>query len=102
MQSIKKQIIHHKVTPENWTHTQYVLDNLRAIISFGASWDRPNDLLYYVTLLDQDDQEIFQQQFEDLASACDYINQRYQNEWPIVDLMAPSKKEGGCASCVAH
>ena len=102
MQSAAKYTLNHKVTTDNWTHTQYVLDNLRALISLGASWEKPAELIYLVTLLDENDQEVFQQEFKTLESACDYINKRYQDEWPIVDLMAPASKEGGCASCVAH
>ena len=94
--------ISYKITPQNWTHTQYSLDNLRALITFGADWHSPEQLTYFVTLLDQDDQEVFQEEFSTLSSACDYINQRYQNDWPILDLIAPTKSEGGCSSCIAH
>lgn len=97
------QSANRKISPDNWTHTQYALDNLRALISFGADYKRPDELIYFATLLDQDDQEVFQADFTSLQAACDYINLRYENEWPIVDLLAPPKgKEGGCASCVAH
>lgn len=93
----------HKVTPDNWSHTHYQFENLRAIISFGANWDESDELIYFVTVLDEDDQEVFQEQFQTLSEACEYINNRYQNEWPIIDLLNPkNSKEGGCASCVAH
>lgn len=96
----------HKVTKDNWSHTHYSFENLRALITFGANWDdklgKSSDLLYFVTVIDEDDHEVFQKQFQILNDACDYINNRYQNEWPIVDLANLKNKEGGCASCVAH
>lgn len=96
-----------KITTDNWSHTQYNYEGLRAFISFGAHWDfekyESSEIIYFVTVLDEEENEVFQSQFQTLELACEYINERYQNEWPIIDLNnPPNQKEGGCASCVAH
>ena len=55
------------LTLENWSHGQYIKDEMRAIISCGASYD--NQLEYYITVLDENDDEVFQQKFNSLESA---------------------------------
>lgn len=92
------------ITTENWTYSHYANNNLKAIISFGAS---PTDSgiceEYFATVIDEEGKDIFQKQFQELKNACDYINGRYQEIWDFVDATnLTSSKEGGCATCVAH
>lgn len=87
------------ITTENWTHTQYSKEELRAIISCGASLS--GELEYYLTVLDENDVELFQKGFEQLSDAVSTINLRYHQIWEFVDTNRP-KKEGSCSTCVAH
>lgn len=87
------------LTTENWNHGQFVKDEMRAIISCGASLTK--DIEYYLTVLDENDSEVFQQSFNQLESALEVINMRFGDIWELVDTNAP-KKSGGCSSCVAH
>ena len=87
------------MTLENWTHGQYVKEEIRAIVSCGAS--ASTELEYYLTVLDENDAEIFQQGFKQLEKAIEVINMRYADIWDLVDTNEP-EKEGGCSSCVAH
>jgi hypothetical protein len=92
------------INHENWTYTQYTFDNLRAIISLGAELEgEDTSFCYFVTVLDDEEQEVFQQQFTSLDLACDYINKRYRGQWTYVDSNnPPTEKSGSCATCVAH
>lgn len=91
-----------EITPQNWTHCSFSHENLRAMITFGASPDILDDsFVYYVTVLDEDNNEVFQKEFETIGLACDYINSKYTDLWEMTDALTP-KKEGGCSTCVAH
>lgn len=88
------------VNSENWNYCRYQQGNMLAMISFGASPEslKEDRLEYYVTVLEDEEKEIFQQQFNSLAQACVYLNQHY-GDWPFEDQTAI---KSGCSSCAAH
>lgn len=91
------------INSDNWTFCHYASNNKKAVITFGASPDMPEDNFeYYVTVVDEDNNELFQKDFSKLDVACKYINQRYQDIWDFVDATSNAKKAGGCSTCVAH
>lgn len=88
------------VTIENWSYCRYERGNFMALISFGAD---PEGLLedrleYYVTVLEDENKEIFQQQFNSLSEACIYLNENY-SDWSFNDQTAT---KSGCSTCAAH
>lgn len=87
------------VNTENWTYTQYTKGPHRALISIGA--DLTGEVLYYTTILDEEDQELFQKEFSKLEEAADYLNIRCKDRWDFTDA-SKKKASGGCDSCVAH
>lgn len=90
------------LTTENWTFTRFEQGNYRALISFGADPEslEAGEFLYYVTLTEGEEKEMFQVPFRDLALAVSDINDRFSH-WIFRDLLAQTK-EGGCSSCSAH
>lgn len=89
----------------NWNHTHYISGPQKAFISIGASEDILEDeFIYFVTIADEEGQDLFQKEFNDISMACDYINDRFKDDWDFSDLSLPPKsdKEGGCSTCVAH
>lgn len=97
-----------KITPENWTFCHYSRpgadSSKRAMITFGAVPDILEDkFVYYLTVMDQDDELLYQEEFYDLSQACHALNAKYQDLWDLVDATKKSSKgAGGCDSCVAH
>ncbi len=90
------------VTVNNWNYSYFENGEHRAIVSFGASPELLDDeFVYYVTVLDQDDNEIYQQEFTEVANACTFMNQKYGDFWDFKD-MSQKNTSGGCGSCVAH
>ncbi|MEX0798614.1 MAG: hypothetical protein WEB87_01110 [Bacteriovoracaceae bacterium] len=91
-----------EITSENWTHCSYAHGNLKAMITFGGSPDiLEYTFIYYVTVLDQDNNEVFQKEFQSLDDACRHINIKYSNMWKLENAIKP-KKAGGCSTCIAH
>lgn len=91
-----------EITSENWTHCTFSHENLKALITFGASPEAAEDMfVYYVTVLDDGNNELFQREFKSLKAACGYINKKYRSIWTLSDALKP-KKEGGCSTCIAH
>ncbi len=88
------------VNIENWTYCRYEKDNFMAMISFGASPESMEEdrLEYYVTVLEDEDKEIFQKNFDSLHDACFYLNENYQ-DWMFEDQTAT---KSGCSTCAAH
>lgn len=87
----------------NWSYCHYAASNQKAIISFGADPDLSEDtFLYFVTVIDNDNNETFQMQFRDLLPACNYINKRFNKIWNFVDATQKQKSDGGCSTCIAH
>jgi hypothetical protein len=88
------------INQDNWTHCRFKSENLFAFITFGASPEGLDSekFEYYVTVLENEDTEIFQQQFDSLIKACIFINREYRS-WEFEDLTI---KKSGCSTCVAH
>ncbi len=88
------------INNENWTYTRYQKGNFKALISFGANPESvlEDRLEYYVTVLENEDQEVFQECFDSLTEACLYLNDHY-SDWTFEDQTAT---KSGCSTCVAH
>ena len=94
-----------RVNSQNWGTCGYKTPRLQALITMGG---RPSNgpsgytLSYYITLLNADFQEIFQQEFKGLGEALKVLNTRY-GRWEFFDR-EKEKKSGasGCDSCGAH
>lgn len=88
------------VNNENWTYCRYLQGQFMSMITFGADPEsvKEDRLEYYVTVLENEEKEVFQQQFESLSEACLFINQNYA-DWSFEDQ---SVKKEGCSTCAAH
>lgn len=88
------------VNIENWTYTRFMNGNFMAMISFGANPEsiQEDRLEYYVTVLEDEDQEVFQERFDSLTDACLYLNDNY-SDWTFEDQTAT---KSGCSTCAAH
>ncbi len=88
------------VNTENWTYCRYLNGTFMAMISFGADPESISEdrLDYYVTVLENEDTEVFQQKFTSLMDACFYLNANYQ-DWSFEDQTV---KKSGCSTCAAH
>lgn len=71
-----------------------------AMISFGADPESISEdrLEYYVTVLEDEEKEVFQQKFDSLSEACMLLNTKY-GDWNFEDQTAP---KSGCSTCAAH
>jgi hypothetical protein len=89
------------VNTDNWTFCRYLSDNFLAMISFGADPEsmKEDRLQYYVTVLEDEEKEVFQQTFDSLSEACVFLNENY-SDWTFEDQTAATKS--GCSSCAAH
>lgn len=91
-----------KFTDQNWNYAQFTDGQLKAIIGLGASPEILDDsFIYFVSVLDEDNNEIHQEEFNQVEMACDYINEKYSGIWSFNDLSKP-EETGGCSSCSAH
>ena len=88
------------VNSDNWTYCRYQSENFIAMITFGADPEslKDNRLEYYVTILEDEEKEIFQEKFDSLAEACVFLNENYQ-DWNFEDQTAT---KSGCSTCAAH
>ncbi len=88
------------VTVENWSYCRYENKNFMALISFGANPEslQEDRLEYYVTVLENEDQEVFQERFDSLTDACLYLNDHYA-DWTFEDQ---TFTKSGCSTCAAH
>jgi len=88
------------ITPENWTYCRFKSESFMAFISFGADPEGilKDQLDYFVTVLKDEDTEIFQEKFNSLSKACLFINTKYQ-DWEFEDQTV---KKSGCSTCAAH
>ncbi len=89
-----------RVNLENWTYCRYERGAFKAFISFGAGPESVQEdrLEYYVTVLENDEKEVFQEKFNALSEACAELNAKY-SDWTFTDQLAP---KSGCSSCAAH
>jgi hypothetical protein len=88
------------VNIENWSFCRYLNGNIMAFISFGADPEslKEDRLDYYVTVLEDEEKEIFQESFSALNEACLYLNENY-GDWTFEDQTAT---KSGCSTCAAH
>jgi hypothetical protein len=88
------------VNTDNWSFCRYEKENFLAQITFGA--DPESRLEYplgnYVTVLQDEETEIFQKKFMTLTEACLYLNANYR-DWNFLDQTAT---KSGCSTCAAH
>ena len=90
----------HSVNIDNWTFCRYEKEAFWAQITFGADPESlsENRLEYYVTVLQDEMNEVFQKKFDTLTAACLYLNQNY-SDWTFHDQTAAKT---GCSTCAAH
>ena len=98
-----KKMTQNLINSDNWTFCHYASKANKAVITLGASPGSTQDEFeYFVTVIDEDNTEVFQKEFNKLTTACAYINRRYEDIWNFVDATASNTKDGGCSTCVAH
>lgn len=90
----------HCVNTENWSYCRYQTGPFLAMVTFGADPEtiEKGELDYYVTVLESEEKEVFQQRFGTLAEACLYLNTNY-SDWKFEDQTA---EKTGCSTCAAH
>jgi hypothetical protein len=88
------------VSVKNWNYCRYENKNFMALVSFGANPEsiKEDRLEYYVTVLENEDKEVFQLNFSSLSEACLYLNEHY-GDWKFEDQTAT---KSGCSTCAAH
>lgn len=91
-----------QINSENWTSSHYSNGKYKALITFGASPDiLSDDFIYFVTVLDEDNNEIHQDEFLNLNAASQAINNKYYEFWNF-ESKNKLQKSGGCSTCIAH
>lgn len=88
------------VNVENWSYCRYASGSFMALVTFGADPESVMEdrMEYYVTVLENEEKEVFQKTFQNVAEACLYLNQNY-GDWGLQDQMV---KKSGCSTCAAH
>lgn len=88
------------VNIENWTYCRFEKGAFWAFITFGANPESMEEdrLEYYVTVLENEEKEVFQERFDSLNEACFYLNENY-SDWEFEDQTAI---KSGCSTCAAH
>lgn len=88
------------VNLENWNFCRYKSGNFLAMVTFGMDPENLDEgrFDYYVTVLENEEKEVFQQTFPSLAEACLFLNDQYA-DWNFEDQTAP---KSGCSTCAAH
>tara|TARA_B110000908_G_C9977708_1_gene324055 strand:- start:85 stop:372 length:288 start_codon:yes stop_codon:yes gene_type:complete len=93
-----------KITSENWTFTGFKANELLALISLGAKpvvGSAEPDLVYFLTVMDDEGVDVFQQEYSSLEMAIESINQKYSH-WTFQDRAGSSSSGSGCGDCAAH
>jgi hypothetical protein len=92
-----------KITADNWTFAGYRSDSLTAILSLGAvpSQESEVDIIYYMSVIDPDGSDLYQEEFTTLAESITKINTKY-GHWDFIDRQGNSASGGGCGDCAAH
>ncbi len=88
------------VNVENWSYCRFEKGAFLALITFGADPESlaQDQMEYYVTVLENEEKEVFQKKFESLPEACLYLNDAY-GDWSFQDQTAT---KSGCSTCAAH
>ena len=79
----------------NWNYCHYSTGPLKSMIAQGQD-PHGMELLYCLTVLKDETQEVYQAQFQHLPKALKTINDRYRH-WDFTDTS--EAQEGGCGSC---
>lgn len=87
-------------TLQNWNHVQYTNGKHRALVSMGA--ELTGDIIYFMSVIDENDLLIFQSEHHCIEKACEVINDKFQDFWDFSDLANNQDQGGGCGSCNAH
>lgn len=89
-----------RINIENWTYSRYEQGEFIALVTFGADPESiaANSLEYYVTVLENAENEVFQEKFTKLADACMFLNANY-GDWNFADQTVT---KSGCGTCAAH
>lgn len=82
----------------NWNYGYYTHAGNEAIISLLGIPESPEPL-YTVTILDAEQNELYQNPLPSLFEACLYANERFQGIW---EFKLRDEKKSGCSTCVAH
>ena len=85
---------------QNWSFCRFKKGDFLALITFGADPEALEEdrLEYYVTVLEKEQNEVFQMRFDHLGEACLYLNENYA-DWSFEDQTAT---KSGCSTCAAH
>ena len=99
----------HLSSPTNLYKSQEPYDihvyknaSLQMIISLGAGFSEEStvEVEYLVTVLDENQNEVYQQGFKELELAIEFANDRY-GSWDFSELSNKSSDDG-CGTCEAH
>lgn len=89
----------NKLTIKNWNYSHFNSEHFKALISIVGEESEGEVLLKYCpTVLNEEEIEVFQKDFDSLEEAIDFANNKY-GHWSFTD---PTQKEGGCSTCEAH
>lgn len=88
------------ITEDNWTYCHYKQLEHKAMIHMGADPEKEH-FIYYLNVLDKEDKDIFQKEFDSINLACQFINSNYY-DWDFINQLESSDDGGGCSSCSAH
>jgi hypothetical protein len=88
------------LTSSNYMTAQFKNSGLTAKIGVGASTENAQEMIYTVSITDQDYVEYFSLDFMHVEDAIDYCCQRFV-DWEFLDL-EEKNNSGSCSSCVAH
>ncbi|MFW5887374.1 MAG: hypothetical protein ACOCUH_01115 [Bacteriovoracia bacterium] len=89
----------------NWDHSYLRSKRANACITQGSS-EKINNILYFVTIVDDEEHTLFQKSFEDIDLALKHINNACHG-WELIETTpncrnckCPTKKaESGCKGC---
>ncbi|MFZ4715061.1 MAG: hypothetical protein ACOYL6_15175 [Bacteriovoracaceae bacterium] len=90
-----------EINAENWTYTHYALADMKAKLCIGGELKGDEyQEIYFVSVLDAENQEISQTVHPSLDHALKMINLGHHG-WDFIDeTLKPTGS--GCATCVAH
>ena len=83
----------------NWNYAYYATERQKALISLVGNSSGSGDVefMYCPTVLDEENNELFQEEFDSLSAAISFMNERYAH-WNFMEKASSS----GCSSCEAH
>ena len=88
------------IDENNWNYAGYKNGKFQAVINLvGQPAANDIEIRYSLTLIDDQNREYFQNDFDSLEVAMAELNSRYSH-WEF--FQKEEKDEGGCSSCQAH